>query len=295
MRPGAPPSGRGGEGIVNALSFDLEDWFHLIGVEGLSQTAGWRDLPSIVESNTRIILDDLDEFGVRATFFVLGWIAERYPDIVREVARRGHEIGSHSHLHRPVYSLCPATLADDLRRASRAIEAASGHVPRGFRAPSFSIVPGCEWAFDTLLDAGFRYDASLFPTRRAHGGYPGRPEPHWRVTPAGRRLAELPMSTMLILGRRIGFSGGGYMRLLPLGVMREGFRQTHAAGRPVVVYLHPRDIARDLPTGPMPLHRRIRAGIGRRGARQKLRALLARYRFGTCQEILDRALGPAGG
>jgi polysaccharide deacetylase family protein (PEP-CTERM system associated) len=279
--------------IVDALSFDLEDWLHVLGVDGLAAPESWCDLPSIVDCATGMILDDLDEFGVRATFFVLGWIARRYPRTIREIARRGHEIGSHSDVHRPVYSLTPKAFGADLLRSVRAIEAASGQSPRGFRAPSFSIVPGCEWAFDVLLDAGFHYDASLFPARRAHGGYPSRPEPHWRVTPRGRRLAELPMSTMRILGMRTGFSGGGYLRLFPVGLVREGFRQAHAAQRAVVVYLHPQDLATDLPSTHMPLHRRVRSRIGHRGARRKLRGLLGTYRFETCEEVLARALDGA--
>ena len=285
-----PPAGRP---ILDALTFDLEDWFHVLGVDGLAAPETWGDLPSIVDRVTQTILDDLDEFGVRATFFVLGWIAERYPRTIREIARRGHEIGSHSHFHRSVYSLSPAAFEADLLRSVRAIEAASGQRPRGFRAPSFSIVPGCEWAFDAILDAGFLYDASLFPARRAHGGYPSQPGPHWRVTPRGRRLAELPMSTMRILGMRTGFSGGGYMRLFPVGLVREGFRQAHAAQRAVVVYLHPRDLATELPAMPMPLHRRVRSRIGHRGARRKLRCLLGTYRFGTCEQVLARALDDA--
>jgi polysaccharide deacetylase family protein (PEP-CTERM system associated) len=276
--------------VVNALSFDLEDWFHIIGIAELEDDARWHALPSIFETYTAAILDELDLHGVRGTFFVVGWIARRYPEMIREVARRGHEIGSHSDMHRTVGQLGPQAFADDLARSLDALAACTSQRIRGFRAPSFSITPGCEWAFDALLDAGLDYDASLFPATRAHGGYPCPEAPHVQSAPSGRRIRALPMTTMRIAGRRVAFSGGGYLRLLPGAAIRAGFRQAHAAGRPVTVYLHPRDFAPDAPLPPLPLHRRFKTRVGLKTTRAKLRDLLARYDFDTCAAVLDRAL-----
>lgn len=185
----------------------------MIGIDSLQDHSQWLHLPSICERYTGLILAELDRFDVKATFFVLGWIAERYPQLIQSIAARGHEIGAHSHLHQTVYDLGPTAFAEDLDRCIHSIASVTGQVPRGYRAPSFSIVPGCEWAFDILLDMGFEYDASLFPAKRAHGGYPCPYEPHRQCTPSGRTIVELPMSTMRFLGREIGFSGGGYLRL----------------------------------------------------------------------------------
>ena len=273
----------------NALSFDLEDWFHIVGIPELEDAARWSGFPSILEKYTLEILDDLDAFDVRATFFVLGWIAERFPDVIREVARRGHEIGSHSHMHRQVSEFDRAGFADDLARSIDAIGECTDKKVRGFRAPSFSVVPGCEWVFDELLDAGLDYDASLFPIARAHGGYPCASEPHMQIAPSGRTLFELPMSTMRFAGKQIAFSGGGYLRLLPMSVIRAGFAQAEAEQRPVVVYLHPRDFAADAPLPRMPFHRRFKSRVGVGGARQKFRALLSSYKFETCAAIVDSA------
>jgi hypothetical protein len=159
---------------------------------------------------------------------------------------------------------------------------------RGFRAPSFSIVPGAEWALDELLDLGIDYDASLFPARRGHGGYDCPLGPHvFRATPSGRSIPELPMSVMTWGPLRLPFSGGGYMRLLPPALIREGFRRTHRAGRPVVVYMHPRDFAPDGPLVPMPLYRRFKCTVGLKTSLAKLRMLLRTYRFDTCAAVLD--------
>ena len=279
-------------GMVNALSFDLEDWFHMIGIPGVEDPRSWDSLPSVLERRSAEILDLLAARQVRATFFVLGWIAERYPHLIRDIAARGHEIGTHSHWHRPVTSLTPRTFAEDLRRSIAAIEAACGQRPHGFRAPSFSIIPGVEWAFDVILEAGLAYDASLFPAPRSHGGYPCPPGPHRLTTPNGRQLPELPMSTTRLCGREIGFSGGGYLRLLPGALICQRIARLNAAGLPAVVYLHPADFATDRPHVAMPLLRRFKTRIGLASTLPKLQRLLERFRFDSCATVLGPVLGP---
>ncbi len=260
----------------------------MVEIEAVSDPAKWGSLPSLVERETRWILQTLRVESVKATFFVLGWIAERYPQLVREMAAGGHEIGTHSFWHRKVYELSPAEFADDMRRSINAIEsAAPGVKVRGFRAPSFSITPGTEWAFDVLHDLGLEYDASLFPAARGHGGYPCPVNEHtFTAVPSGRPMPELPMSVMRVAGRRLAFSGGGYMRLLPLWLIGRGFAQLNREGIATVVYLHPRDFAEDCPRVPMPLRRRFKCYVGLGTTRRKLQRLLRRYPFDTCAAVL---------
>ncbi len=273
--------------IVNALSFDIEDWFHMVEIAAVSDPRTWPDLDSIVERYTEWIVQTVTEAKVQATFFILGWVAERYPKLVKLIADNGHELATHSYWHRKVYELTPEVFAQDMKQSIDAIESAGGKRVLGFRAPSFSITPGAEWAFDVLHDLGLRYDASLFPARRGHGGYPCPVEAHsFTKAPSGRPMPELPMSVMRVAGARMAFSGGGYLRLLPPIMIRHGFKQLNRRGIPVVVYLHPRDFAPDCPRVPMPPHRRFKCYVGLDSTKDKLRMLLRHYRFDTCAAVL---------
>lgn len=273
---------------THAMTFDLEDWFHLVGTRILDEREQWDALDSVVVPHTEWVLETLAAHKTHATFFVLGWIADKYPALVRDIAEAGHELASHSYSHRPVYAMSAEDFRDDLKRSLDAIDrAAGGGVSvRGFRAPAFSIRPGCEWAFDALLDCGLAYDASLFPVPRAHGGFPCPPGPHDVTTPDGRTLRELPMSTMSVLGRRLAFSGGGYLRVLPWRVIRRGMGQCERAGVPAVVYLHPWDFAVDCPVPPMGRWHRFKCYHGRSGAAGKLERLLSGWRWDTCAAAL---------
>ncbi|MBL8746285.1 MAG: polysaccharide deacetylase family protein [Phycisphaerae bacterium] len=276
--------------ILHALSFDIEDWFHIVEVKAVENPDEWPRLSaesSLVERYTDLILKVCADANVRATFFVLGWIAERHPDLVRRIASAGHEIGTHSFWHRRVYSLSPDVFAKDIADSIAAIRAAAPSADiRGFRAPSFSITRGAEWAFDVLLDQGLRYDASLFPAARGHGGYACTPGPHVITAPSGRTIPELPMSIARFGPARLCYCGGGYMRLLPSSLIHYGLRQESAAGRPTVVYLHPRDFAPDCPRVKMPPHRYFKCYFNCGGTEAKLRRLLGQARFGTCREVL---------
>lgn len=274
--------------ILNALSFDLEDWFHMMDVPGLDNPASWQEFPSLVERTTLPILETLASAKVKATFFILGWIADQYPKLIRQIAEGGHEIACHAHWHRRLDLLKPEELQEELELATAAITRASGIRPIGFRAPSFSITPGSEWIFDVLLDQGFTYDASLFPAPRDNGGYPSPRPPFGLQTPLGRSLPELPMSVMDLGRLTTAFSGGGFLRLLPLFLIRQGFAQCHRAGRPVVVYLHPRDFAPDGPTIPMPRTKRFKSKVGLRSTMKKLEALLEQYPFAPCSTVLHQ-------
>jgi polysaccharide deacetylase family protein (PEP-CTERM system associated) len=281
--------------IINALSFDIEDWFHLVEIPAVGNPELWPTLSSIVERQTDLILELCATMKVRATFFVLGWVAKKYPQIARRIADSGHEVGTHSFWHRRVDQLTPDQFREDLRESIGLLEDQSGQKVAGFRAPSFSITPGTEWAFDVMREEGITYDASLFPAPRGHGGYPCKQEPHvFNRTPSGIGMPELPMSVMRVGPLKLAFSGGGYFRLLPLPLIDRGFGYMHNRGWPTVVYLHPRDFAPDCPRVPMPLHRRFKSYIGLQTTMWKLRTTLLKYRFDTCAAVLGMNGSPAG-
>lgn len=290
--------------LVHALSFDIEDWFHIVEVKAVEDPTLWPKLSaesSLVERYTDLILKICDDGKAKATFFMLGWIAERHPSLVKRIADAGHEIGTHSFWHRKVYELTPEVFREDIRQSLEAIRAgAAGSGPgrdlpiRGFRAPSFSITEGTEWAFDVLMDQGITYDASLFPAARGHGGYACTPGPHIVKTPKGRELPELPMSIAPVgvgpLRKKMCYSGGGYMRLLTSNMIEQGVRAEADAGRATVVYLHPRDFASDCPRVSMPPHRRFKCYVGMHTTEGKLRRLLREHRWDTCANVLAKAL-----
>ena len=273
----------------------------------------WDQLAPTVEPLTDQVLELLAGYGVQATFFVLGWIAERYPALVKRIADEGHEIASHSYWHYEVYKHTPTTFREDLKRSIDVLGDVSGQTVRGFRAPSFSLRPGCEWAWDVMLDLGLAYDASVFPIARSHGGYPSAetgeraeqraprkgvgyhfcrdqgykwyPTPFVGMpTPSGRVMKVLPMSVMRlpVLGKRLAFSGGGYLRVWPWWLVRRGFEQLDAAGQSAVVYLHPWDFAPGGPALPMRPHQKFKCYHNRGRTEARLRALLEKYRFGPC-------------
>lgn len=271
----------------NALTVDVEDWFQVSNFDGHVKREDWDGLESRVQANTRRLLDLFDEFSARGTFFVLGWVAERFPDLIRDISRRGHEIASHGSRHELVYDLGPERFAEDLRQSVDAISDASGVRPVGYRAPSFSVDHRSLWAFDVLAEHGFRYDSSIFPVRHPRYGIPSFPRfPRNVRTPAGVTMPEFPMTTLRVLGRNLGASGGGYLRIFPPAVLNLAFRRANAAGQPAVLYVHPWEVDPDQPRIPV-------RGLGRfthyanlRGTMDRLRNLLRAFEFGTMDEVL---------
>jgi polysaccharide deacetylase family protein (PEP-CTERM system associated) len=276
--------------ILNAMSFDIEDWFHLLKIRSVSDPSAWPTLPTLVERYTDLILRVMAERRAKATFFTVGWVAERYPSVVRRIVEQGHEIAAHSYWHRAVSTLRPEEFRSDLKRCVDVIEQQGGRKVLGFRAPGFTITSRQRWAFDVMLDLGLKYDASLCPTYGQFAGYDCPTVPHVnRDAPSGRPLPELPM-TVLKFGRRgLRFTGGGYLRLLPGWLIEAGVRRLNRRGVPAVVYLHPRDFAVDCPRPPMPPHRRFMSYVGLSTTQRKLESLLERFRFGPCAQVLGVA------
>lgn len=235
--------------VVDGMSVDLEDYFQVEAFAKSIPRSRWPLYPSRVKHNTFRTLELFKEKRCEATFFVLGWIAEREPALIRAVAEAGHEIACHSHLHRPLYTLTPQEFRDDLRRSKAAIEDACGRKVLGFRAPTFSITDKSLWALDVLLEEGFEYDSSIFPIHHDLYGMPGAPRwLHQRESPSGRSIWELPPSTVRIGKTIVPFGGGGYLRLLPMSFTRWAIETTHQRERqPVIVYFHPWELDPEQP------------------------------------------------
>jgi polysaccharide deacetylase family protein (PEP-CTERM system associated) len=225
------------------LSVDVEDYFQVEAFADRVDRARWSDYPSRVEANTRIMLDLFDECGVKSTFFVLGWVAERFPGLVREIVQRGHEAACHSYWHRLVFKLSREEFRDDTRRAKDPIEDAAGSAVYGYRAPSFSVVQKSLWALDVLAELGFHYDSSIFPIRHDVYGMPNSPRVPFKVATEAGPLVEFPMTTFRWMGNRnFPIGGGGYLRIFPFWVTRFGARKACEDGVTLITYVHPWEI-----------------------------------------------------
>lgn len=280
----------------NALSIDVEEHFQVHGFETVVSRSDWERHPSRVVPNTRRVLHLLRERGVRATFFVLGWVADRHPRLVREIADDGHEVACHGYWHELVYRQTPGAFAADLRRAveaiSRAFDSEGGYRPSGYRAPSFSITRESLWALDLLQEHGFRYDSSIFPLV-FHDRYGIRNADRFACR-LDNGLWEFPVSTVSIARRNWPVAGGGYFRLFPLWVTRRAIRRIHAEGHPAVIYLHPWEFDPEQPRIPgAPPLSRFRHYVNLRRTEQRLRALLDEFQFGPIAEVFADHLGAA--
>jgi polysaccharide deacetylase family protein (PEP-CTERM system associated) len=268
---------------------DVEEFFHSTLLVERVPFSQWEAYPRRVSRVVPWILEQLAAVGSRATFFILGWTAERDPEVVREIQRAGHEVAAHSWIHRRVDALTPDAFREDTRRSRTILEDITGVGPGGYRAPSFSISPGFEWAFDILLDEGFRYDSSLFPIDLGPGyGYRGaRRDPHWLQRPGGR-LGEVPPLTLELMRRRFPAAGGAYLRHLPFQLVTGALRQAERRRMPGTLYIHPWDIDPELvPLASLPPLLRLRLHGGSKRARRRLAKLIRRFPSRTIAETLE--------
>lgn len=227
--------------IRNYLTIDVEDYFQVAAFDDFIRPDSWDAMESRVERNSTIILDILGKFGVKATFFVVGWIAERYPSIVREIVKRGHELSCHSYMHKKIYHMTPAEFREDTRQAKNILEDITGHAVLGYRAPSYSITKKSLWALDILDELGFEYDSSIFPIYHDNYGIPDAPRFEYKLP--NHNLIEYPISTSLFMGRKIPVAGGGYFRLFPYWFTRSALKKINLKEkRPFVFYIHPWEI-----------------------------------------------------
>ncbi|MGP8035316.1 MAG: XrtA system polysaccharide deacetylase [Steroidobacteraceae bacterium] len=277
-------------GIVNAFTIDVEDYFQVAALAGAVERSSWSQRESRVERNTAVLLDLLHEHGIRGTFFVLGWIAERHPALVRRIASAGHEVACHGFSHQLVYTQTPEEFREETARSKGILEELAGAPVLGYRAASFSITRRSLWALDVLIDLGFKYDSSIFPIRHDRYGIPGAdPRPAALSAPSGRSLVEFPMSAASYLGVQVPVSGGGYFRLLPYSLTRVGLRQINRrGGRPFAFYLHPWEIDPAQPRVPVGWLSHFRHYTNLHRCESRLRRLLREFRFGPMREVLEQ-------
>jgi polysaccharide deacetylase family protein (PEP-CTERM system associated) len=262
------------------ISVDVEEHFHVEAFSQVIRREEWDRYPSRVEMNTHRLLDLFDETGVKATFFFLGWVAERRPELVRQVARRGHELACHSFWHRLVYTLSPSEFRQDTARAKNCIEQAAGQRIFGYRAPSFSITKRCPWALDVLTELGFKYDSSIFPVKHDFYGIPDAPRKPFPITTCSGQIIEYPMATFrLSRAPNLPVGGGGYLRMLPYWYTQMGVRRAWNEGITVVTYIHPWELDPEQPRLTAPMKSRVRHYTNLRKTKKRLTHLLASGTF----------------
>lgn len=274
--------------LVNALTIDVEDYFHASALASVAPRHRWDSLPSRVSANTRRLLDVMDEAGVKSTCFVLGWVARRDPDLVREIAGRGHEVCSHGFWHQLVYDQTPEEFRSDVREARALLQDLSGQPVSGYRAPSFSIVDRSLWALEVLVEEGYTYDASIFPIHHDRYGIPDAPRRiHVRQTEAGA-ITEVPSSTVR-LGKNLPTAGGGYFRLLPYAWTRWGIARVNSEGMPAIFYLHPWEIDAGQPALPVSRLTRVRHYRNLDRCEARLVRMLREFAFAPLGPLVARA------
>ena len=268
--------------LTNALSIDVEDYFHTEAMSAVAPRSRWGEFTSHVEANTCSLFELLAKYDVKATFFFLGWVAERYPQLVRQACALGHEVGCHSYWHRRVSSLTPDEFHEDTHRAKSIIESLVGNAIYGYRAPSFSITSSVTWAYRILEALGFRYDSSLNPVHHPLYGNHSAPR---HPFPISDELQELPIATWRMLGQNVPVGGGAYLRILPYGLLKAGIKSINSAEqRPAVLYLHPWEIDDRQPRLAASWTSRMRQYTGLSTMKQKLEHLLQQFKLGTIYE-----------
>jgi polysaccharide deacetylase family protein (PEP-CTERM system associated) len=280
------PANAGGD-VVNAMSVDVEDYFQASAFDRVVSRAGWDTFESRVVPNTERVLELFSEAGVLATFFVLGWVAHRFPALVRDIAAAGHEVASHGYHHQLLYTLTPAQLREDVRASKSALEQITGSPVLGFRAPSYSIVESSLWALDILIEEGYVYDASIFPIHHDRYGIPNAERHAHVLRRRSGTLVEMPASTLRLGSVNLPIAGGGYFRLLPYAWTRWGIGRVNRRERkPVVFYFHPWEIDPSQPRFAVGAASRFRHYTGLDRTSDRLRRLLGEFRFTSVADVL---------
>lgn len=269
---------------MKLLSFDIEDWFHLLDLPEVKDFNTWDKFPTRIEPNLIKILDLLKTYEFDATFFCVGWIAERYPELIRLIHDAGYEIASHTYAHQLIYQQTQSEFEYDLKKSIDVLETITGEKVRGFRAPGFSITPASKWALRLLIEAGIEYDSSLVVGKHSHGGFQSAPhDGPFTIVSAGQRLFEFPIQPTKVFLRRFVFSGGGYFRAIPLPILMHLFRN-HSY---IMSYFHPRDFDKDQPILKMSISRKFKAYYGLAGCFSKLQKISSSYDFSSIRENIQ--------
>jgi len=272
-----------------AMTVDVEDYFHVSAFEGVIAPESWSQWPSTVERNTRRLLELFDETGIKATFFVLGWVAEHYPALIREIQQQGHEIASHGYSHRLVYRQSPAVFREETLRSKQLLEDIAQTPVRGYRAASYSITKASLWALDILAELGFQWDSSIFPVYHDRYGMPDSPTRPYRITTAaGADILEFPLTTARLFGYRMPAAGGGYFRLYPYWLSRWLLERARAQQQTAIFYLHPWEIDAAQPRVPGASRlSRFRHYNNLERCLPRLRRLMRDFKFGTVHDTLQ--------
>lgn len=274
-------------GILHALSFDVEEFFHVANLRHRFAPEDWDGVPSRLHVGMDAILDCLDRHDAHATFFFLGWVARHHPGLVARCVERGHEIGSHGYRHLFLDELGPKPLEEDLARTESALADAGAPPPVGFRASTFTLTRKTWWALEVLARRGYLYDSSIHPVHHPVYGIPDFEPGISVLSTAEGRIVEFPVATWPCCGRNLPVGGGGYFRLLPGFVTRAAVRSLERRNRPAAMYLHPWEFDPDQPRQPAPLFKRFRHYVGLRRTLPRLEKLLAAFRFGSMREVLS--------
>jgi polysaccharide deacetylase family protein (PEP-CTERM system associated) len=279
--------------VINALTFDVEDYFHVQAFADVIPTADWGQYPLRVEHNTYRLLELLERRGIHATFFILGWVAERCPSLVRDVFKAGHEIGSHGYNHQMISRGDEKTFRSDSKRAKSILEDQIGVNIKCYRAPSYSITSNTLWALEVLGQLGFEYDSSIFPVHHDSYGMPGAPRfPHYQCLRDGTRILEFPPSTLAVCGINLPVAGGGYFRLLPYGLTAWALRRINKnENQPALVYFHPWEIDPEQPRIGAPWRSRFRHYQNLQSTEDKLTRLLDDFSWASMSEVLSASWG----
>lgn len=268
------------------FSVDVEDWFHILDLPSSPPMSEWDSLPSRVEKNFMRLLDIFGEKGAHVTCFFLGWVARKFPHLVRDAQARGHEIASHGYSHQLVYQMSPQDFLEDATKSKMLLEDITGCPILGYRSSGFSVTEKTPWFFDLLMKAGYRYDSSVFPAPRGHGGLSGARFAPYSVTGSHGTLVEFPITITKVLGWTLCFFGGGYLRLFPYSVIRKMTRKVLAERRPVVFYVHPREIDPRHPRLPMGAIRRFKSYVNLETTARKICRLCAEFEITTFESFI---------
>jgi polysaccharide deacetylase family protein (PEP-CTERM system associated) len=275
--------------MKNVVSFDVEDYFHVGAFADRVDKSQWSTFPSRVEANTNKILEMLAKSGNLGTFFVLGWVAEQFPHLIRRIAEAGHEIACHSHEHRTVFDLGPAEFRADTLEAKQSIENACGKPVLGYRAPSFSITNRSLWALEILVELGFQYDSSIFPVDHPNYGIPKTPRFPFLVKTNSGTLVEFPLTTVQLGGQTSPMSGGAYLRILPYWYMRWAFGYVNAReNQPFCLYLHPWELDAEQPRLKGRMTSRLRHYVGLKSTQSKLARLLEDFEYQGMGPMIEK-------
>jgi len=274
--------------VLNAITVDVEDWFNVSVFKDVFDYRDWDHKESRIIPNICRIISLFNEYNIKGTFFVLGWIAERFPEIVLTIKKYGHEIGSHSYSHKLIYEMSKSSFIDDLERSLSILETITNEKVRFFRAPSYSITKETLWALEILSERGIEYDSSIFPIKHDTYGMKSMPRFPFRLNfTNGNKLVEFPLSTIRLYGKNIPIAGGGYLRLFPFWFIKGGIRKLNIEGKPAIIYFHPWELDPDLPRIDVNLISRYRNYSNLDITEFRLRHLFSEFRFGTIGNVLE--------